>query len=209
MSWKALGSLVLAALLFAPALQAQTNFEISPFLGYRLGGELDDLDFGDSFDFEDTDSYGVTLDFRVSRNTFIEVFYSSQETELELDTGLFFGDEDLFDIDIEYIHAGAMFQWELGQIIPFAVVTGGITQLDPAPAGLDSETRPSLGLGGGVKAMFGDHFGIRLEGRGIGTFIDSDNDSFCRRERRGRCYGYDDSETLWQFEARAGLVFAF
>ena len=188
------------------ALLAQSNFELSPFIGYRLGGELDNFDVNETFDFDESDSYGVVLDFRVAPGAYVEVLFSSQETELEQDSGLFFGDLPLFEIDVDYWHVGGLYQWELGQVIPYVVGTAGITELDPQVPGLSSETRPSIGFGGGVKIMFGDHFGVRLEGRGFTTFIDSDSETFCNNFG---CYGFRDTDYLWQFEARGGLVFAF
>ena len=197
---------LLFVLVATSVASGQSKFEITPFAGYRLGGELDDLDFGDTFDFEDTDSLGLVLDFAVAPNAYIEILYSGQETELEVDTGLFFGDEPLFDIDVDYWHIGGLYQWEIGQVIPFVVASVGITELDPQPSGLDSETAFSMGIGGGVKLMFGDNFGLRLEGRGFTTFVDSDQETFCGDFN---CYGYRDTDFLWQFEARTGLVLAF
>ncbi len=61
--------------------------------------------------------------------------------------------------------------------------------------------RFSVGFGGGVKLMFGEHFGLRFEVRGFGTDINSDDDH-CH------CHGDDDGD-LWQAEGRVGLVLAF
>lgn len=195
----------LVLILLGPALATAQRFELTPFVGYRFGGGLDDFDFGDDFDFEDTDSLGVVLSFAINQSAFIELLYSIQETGLEEEGG-FFGDQPLFDVDIEYWHIGGLYQWNIGQVKPFVVATLGITEFDPGPATLSSETRFSAGLGGGAKFMFGNHFGFRIEGRGFTTFVDNDNDIFCDSQH---CYGYRDTTFLWQLEARAGVVLAF
>lgn len=195
----------LVVIVLAPAFAEAQRFEITPFAGYRFGGGFDDFDFGDNFDFEDTDSLGVVLSFGVSEGAFVELLYSTQETGLQEEAG-FFGDRTLFDVTVDYWHVGGLYQWNIGQMKPFVVATVGITEFDPRPEALSSETRFSMGIGGGIKLMLGDHFGFRFEGRGFTTFVDSEDEIFCDPSR---CYGYTDTTFLWQVEARAGIVLAF
>ena len=197
-------TMLVLSLATSGALMAQ-NLEITPFVGYRLGGGLDAPDIQESFDFSDSESYGVAVDIPLGVDDYIEIFYSTQATRLEDSSGFLDG-EPLFDIDIDYWHIGGLHQWNNGDIDTFLVATVGVTEFNPGPQEINSESRFSLGLGGGAKVMFGERVGLRFEGRGFTTFIDTNSEVFCDPFR---CYSFASATVLWQFEARIGLVLAF
>ena len=67
-----------------PGVAFAQRFEVTPFAGYRFGGEIENSDFEeDRFDFEDNDSQGLILDVAVNENLFVEVLVSAQETTLQ------------------------------------------------------------------------------------------------------------------------------
>ena len=106
-------------------------------------------------------------------------------------------------------NVGMLFQTTDNDVVPFFVASAGITRLDPDVPGADSEERFSMSLGGGVKILFNDHFGLRLEGRGYFTLID-DYDSGCYDDDFCCDCGYYDSGTsLSQGEASVGMIFAW
>ncbi len=199
-------TLVLVAVAL-PAVAAAQRFEVTPFVGYRIGGGLQDFDFEqDSFDFQDTESLGVALSIALREGVFLEILYSGQETTLEDESG-FQGDQPLFDLDVDYWHIGGLYEFDTGQAFkPFVVGTLGVTEFDPQPAGISGETRFSIGIGGGAKMMFGENVGFRFEGRGFTTFVNSNTQVFCDPFR---CYGYSSGTYMWQFEGRVGLILAF
>lgn len=202
-------ALALALLVALPSFAQAQRVEITPAVNYNFGSsfEVDDFDFGGiDIDVDETDGLGLFADFRVTNNLMVEVLYSTQETELEVDEGLFGESFPIADADIEYLHAGVLFQGSLGQVKPYFALTGGLTRIDVALDGADSETYPSLGIGGGVKLMFTRSFGLRADGRFFITPLDED-DALYRRRRDRRCCGSDD--TLTQGQASVGLIFAF
>lgn len=197
----------LALMSALPAVAA--DLELTPFVGYQLGGTFesdddynDDFDLFDDVDIEESESYGLILDIGVSKNAQIEVFYSRQDSAFE-ESG-FLG-ATLGDVEIEYFHVGFLWQWGAGQVKPFVVASGGGTRFT-LPG--DSDTRPSAAIGGGVKVFFNDHVGLRLDGRVYSTFIDEDEEISCGRRRRA-CYRYDDSVNLIQADVKVGLILAF
>ena len=208
--WSALVLTALAATLLPAALSAQSNsVELTPHVGFRFGGSFDiqDFEFGDvDFDVEDSEAYGLTLDIPISRNFQIEVLYSVQQTELEIDQGLFAESFPLGDIDLEFYQVGALWQGYSGQLRPYASITGGVTRLEIDVAGTDSETRPSLTIGGGLKVFFSDNVGLRLDGRLFVTVLEDDDDF---DDRCCRYYGDEDGETITQGQMSVGLIFAF
>ncbi|MEM6704009.1 MAG: outer membrane beta-barrel protein [Acidobacteriota bacterium] len=196
-------------LVSVPSLAWAQRVEITPSVNYSFGSgfEVDDFDFGFiDIDVDETDGLGLFLDFRINENFMVEVLYSTQETELEADDGLFSESFPIADADIEYLHGGVLFEASFGQVKPYFALTGGLTRIDVALEGADSETYPSLGLGGGVKLMFTRNFGLRADGRFFFTALD-ENDNFYRRRRDFDCCGSDD--TLTQFQGSVGLTFAF
>ena len=194
-------------MMLLPGLAFAQRFEVTPFAGYRFEGEIESRDFDeDRFDFEDNDSQGLILDIAVNESAFVEIYASAQETTLQDDRG-FFGDQPLFEIDINYWHIGGLYQFEIGEgVKPFVVATLGVTELKPQAAGLSGESFFSVGVGGGVKLMLGRNVGFRFEARGFTTVLDAADDLFCDHSR---CYIYDDGTYLWQFEGSAGLILAF
>jgi opacity protein-like surface antigen len=180
------------------------GWEITPFGGYQFGGEFAGLDADIGLELDEDVSYGLMVDIDLDPERQVEIYFSRQETQLTYDEGDFSG-TSLFDIDVSYYHVGGTYLWDEPIVKPFVVGTLGITHLDPDPPGLSSETRFSMSLGGGVKVMPTEHVGVRLEGRGFATFVDSSTSVF---------YGdglsvYFSGDVFWQFQFSAGLVFRF
>lgn len=201
-------TLLTLGLLGTVTAQAQ-DVELTPFVGVRFGGDFVD-EFADIFvdlEVKDGESYGAILDIPLGSNWNLEFFYSHQESELVGDEGLFGNEFFIADLDVDYFHVGAQYYWNTGQVKPFIGGSVGATRF--APVGFDSETRPSIAFSGGVKVMFNDNLGIRLEARATSTLVDdNDNEVFCRGRDRFDCYGYDD-EYFFQGEGLAGLILAF
>lgn len=215
--WKWLAISLAFAALATPSIASAQSVEITPFIGYRFGGdfETDSSFFLDTFDVEveESASFGAMLDFSVTRNFQIELLFSRQESELVEGRGggLFEPNTDfiLFDIDVDYYHIGTLWQWTPGQVRPYVVFSLGATRLSPDAAGLDDETKFSTSFGTGLKLMFSRNVGIRLDARLFTTFIDEDDDDFCFDDDDDFCYRYDDSDYLVQGEVSGGLVLAF
>ncbi|MEL7060580.1 MAG: outer membrane beta-barrel protein [Acidobacteriota bacterium] len=196
-----------------PGRSLKRTVEITPMALYAFEGNFDDgfgfdrFDIFDDVEVDEGTGYGINLGFGISRTFQLEFSYSEQETELVFD-GFLSPEETILDLDVQYLHVNAVFQFpSSGQIEPFVFVGGGITNFEPTEAGFDDDSQPSFGFGGGVKFFVNDNFGFRVQGRLLGTYIDDDDDEvFC--DDFG-CFGYDDETYLYQAEASAGLIIAF
>lgn len=191
----------------APAVMAQVSrFEVTPIAGYRFNGEVnvadDDL-FDEDAEIDEGTALGVLVDIPLSENWQLELLANRQESSFIVDEGLLSPTVELGDVRLEYLHAGILYQWGLGQVLPFITFSGGVARIRPEFDDLDAENRLSASLGGGVKIFFNRNVGVRLEGRGYWTDLGSDDD-----DRRGR-RRYDDDDGLYQGEASAGLIFAW
>ena len=180
------------------------NFEVTPFVGYRFGGDFEDSGTGFGLDINESETYGVVLGINMSPETQLEILYSHQSTDIK-PKGLF-SPTSLTDLDIDYYHLGGSYIWDpQKKLRPFIQASLGVARLNPDRAGLSSETRFSFGIGGGVKYFLTKHIGLRLDGRALGTLLNSNSAIFCS----GGCTVRVEGSTLWQFEGGLGIIFAF
>jgi hypothetical protein len=181
-----------------PALAQRHALEISPFAGYRWDGTLegDNGLFLDSVDIDQSEVYGLRLDFPVTDAFQIELQASHQPTRFSHGDQLFGQHSDFPDVDVDTFHVGFLFQGGDGQVHPYGIFSVGATRLSPDVAHADSVSRLSTSGGGGLKVFFGPHVGMRFEGRIYWTDTDQSNDWW-------------DDHDLWQKEATAGLILAF
>ena len=197
-----LSSYVIAGV--GPAGAAAPTFEITPLVGVTAGGGFDEASTGQSLDLDEGAHYGLSLGLKFDEQSLVEVFYSHQETSLSPNANVFGISE--FDLNVDYLHFGGTYIFTTEGLMPFVAASVGITRFDPDPSGFDSESKFSFSLGGGVRYFFSEHVGIKLEGRGYGTVLSSDNSVFCRNNQ---CLIVIDNENLWQFQGTAGLILAF
>jgi hypothetical protein len=190
----------------APAAAQPTRFEISPYAGYRWGGELDASDnalFDRDVEVDDSETYGVRLNFALNQNFEIELLASHQPTQFTIGGDQLFGDErPLLGVDLETLHAGVLFQFGYGQLKPYGVMSLGMTRFDPEAG--SSDDRWSGSFGGGVKLMVNRSLGFRFEGRWY--WVDTGDDDYY-----DDCCGYYDDYSyggLFQGEVTVGLIFA-
>jgi hypothetical protein len=205
----ALSLLALAALLFAaaPALAQGAHVEISPFAGYRWGGELEASDnalFDRDVDVDESGVAGVRVEVAISDNFGVELMASRQPTQFTSGGEDLFGeDRSLADVDIDTLQIGLVFQGGSGQVRPYGVIALGGTRLNPDVPGVSTEERLSGSAGGGVKLFVNRNFGFRFEARGYWTDTEDDEDDFDDR------WDWQADGDLYQGEATAGVIFAF
>lgn len=196
--WPLLCAAILAAV---PATAG--DVELTPFVGMRLGGDFRSYNTGTNYSLKAEPDYGIVLDVGIAEQSQIEAFWSRQDTVIEGS-----GDEtdggDL-GVAIDYIHVGATYHSDDDKITPFAAFTLGVTRFDPDRSDLSTDTGFSFAVGGGAKFFLGEHVGIRLDGRLLGTLVSGSGGVFCS----GGCVVAFSGNAFWQLELNAGLVFRF
>ena len=200
--------IVLLSTATALAQEQSFKFELTPYAGYRVGGEFEDTNGNFSIDLDDNESFGFIFNARHSAVTQWEILYSRQETSADtIGTGL---SDPSLDLNVEYLHGGGTYLWDGGHIRPYLAATLGGTHVNVTTGGFDSDTFFSFSLGLGLQIQPNSRVGIRLEARSFGTLLDSDTDIFCQSSPMNNvCAIRIDGTLLWQFEAFAGLVFRF
>jgi opacity protein-like surface antigen len=184
-------------------------FEVTPFVGYRMGGDFD-IDVGagttQNADLDEHGSFALALDMRRDEESQYELFYSRQETNLEASSPL-----GPLGIDVEYLHLGGTLDVDQGlPLTPYIVGTLGLTRFSPGPGSGSDDTRFSVSFGGGLRVPVSHHFSLRLEARGFLTFVDTNTAFFCSSSSAGGfCAIRSSGSTFIQYEVLAGAAFAF
>ena len=181
-----------------------TAAEITPFAGYRLGGNFSDNDNDETVKIEDAKNWGLIIGLDEGPTTQYEFLFSHQSSRLN-------GSADPanprnFDLDTNYFHIGGTRFWREENVIPFISGGLGLSYMSPGLSGIDSETRLSLSLGGGFKWYPADQLGLRFEVRGYGTLADGGGSLFCDH---GQCVLSISGGMLVQYEANLGVIVKF
>ncbi|MGH8195648.1 MAG: outer membrane beta-barrel protein [Woeseiaceae bacterium] len=188
------------------------RFSLTPIGGYTFGGEFEDEAGSVSVEVDDAAHYGLIANFRESANTQWEIFYSRQQSEAdtsEATTGTPI-DDDVVDLDVQYLHIGGTYVADGVRARPYLAATVGLTRFDPDPLKFDSENFFSFGIGAGWQMQPTERLGLRLEGRVLGTLLRSDTDLFCETgPDENICVISANSDVYWQLQTTLGVVFRF
>jgi len=184
------------------------KFEITPFIGYRMGGLFEETDGDAEFTLTDSESLGFLFNVAANPNGQYEFLYAQQSTEID-SAGLFVSDPQ-FDLDVEYYQFGGTYLFDGDVARPFIALTIGMSRFDPQPAEFSTENFFSASFGGGVQLNPGGRFGVRLEGRVYTSLVDDNSRIFCGSDGEvGGCLIQIDGTLLTQWEVKAGVVFRF
>ncbi|MCJ8319243.1 MAG: hypothetical protein MJK12_06395 [Colwellia sp.] len=206
---KFLAFLLLPLSVVSHAKSTQPSFEITPLIGYRMGGDFDIKQDGQSslssIKIVDNTSYGLVIGWPFNRKQNGEFLIShyntnfnsySNDNELLSDNGL----------GITYYHLGGNVPVS-GGALPLWVTGGlGLTHLSPDDKELTNETRFSMNIGLNTQFSLSETISLRLGGRVYGTFFNSDSAIFCGTDA---CKVYISGNLWIQSEVNAGLTFKF
>jgi opacity protein-like surface antigen len=200
-------ALLLAAIPAWAAAPQERRFEITPFAGYRFGGDLGDVENASHAQVAEGSSYGVMLDWEVEKDAFVELLYSRQQSEVTAGgTILGSGETHITDITVEQYLLGGTYQWENDtHFRPF--VSGGFGVVRHLPEGSSSETRLAFGLGVGVKAALAKHLALRFDGRWVIDHLSGSTEISCISP--GQCLIVADGTFFSQVEVSGGITFGF
>ena len=199
-----LSALTLAVCLLggATAATAQT-IEVSPFAGYRFGGDFFEVVAGQPVDLDGARSLGIVLNIPLSHGLQVEGLFTHQRAQVRIPAGAFRPPAQ-WQVSVDHWQGGGLQEFGVGRVRPFLTGTLGLTRFG-APG--DSEIRFTAGAGGGVKLFPTPHVGVRLDGRVFATFLDAGaHAGVCGA---GGCFLSFYADILWQADFTAGLVIRF
>ena len=184
------------------------KFELTPHVGYRVGGSFEDEETGESIDLEDHGSYGLIFNIIEKPNTQYEFSWSHQDTSVNLDDSN--GNPFKLDIDIDFLQIGGTYMFEGDTARPFIVATLGAAHYRSDGESSESDTYFAFSIGGGWKLWPTKRFGLRLEGRYYGTLVDSNSKIFCTSSSTASgCLIQTSGKLISQWELMAGGSFRF
>ncbi len=191
------GMLVVFVLAAAARTEAQ-QIEITPFVGYQFDGELEEIGSEPiTRDLDQSPTWGLMLDFGITNFDQVELYYSSQGTDLNR------GTDPAVGVTIDHFQIGAIHQYAPNRPInPYIGIALGASKF---VVDGDSDTRFSGSISGGVKMVVSDHLGFRFDGRVFG--ISTGGDPFACSDEF--CIGYPDTSIIWQYTVNAGVMIHF
>ena len=179
------------------------NPTLTPFVGYRDGGQFEDAAMGRHLDVDESEIFGLMLGWDVAPGQF-ELSLTHQSSELDADGSVPPGVE--VDVDITNLMAAAkiIFHPDSGAYLGFML---GITEIDVDSSKLDNNFYPAIGLDGGFDYRIDEQFGIRVGLRSIASVLGTDSTDLCDTSKD--CPIRIDDSKLVQWDFYTGLSIRF
>jgi hypothetical protein len=149
--------------------------------------------------------FGATVGWRVRPDGIVELAWSRQGSEAtgDLATG-----PERFDVVIDTIEFGGLWETRPGNLRPFLGLSVGATRIAGPEQDFGDGWYFSGAIAGGVRYMLGEHALLRLEGRGTGVLI-SDGGALACSFPPGGCRLGVTGSTLGAFSARLAVAARF
>ncbi|MGI9271897.1 MAG: outer membrane beta-barrel protein [Woeseiaceae bacterium] len=199
-------ALTLAGL--APVSAQQLENEFTVFGAYRFGGEIS-LDESDAtYEANDSPSFGLIWNRRHQRNTQWEVFFSRQDTEVEISDPMLASPS--VDVELYTLQLGGTYLFDGDGVRPYLAMTLGGTHVKANAGSGDSDTFVSGSLGLGLKFGSSERLGFRIEARLHSVLVRDSTNLFCQTgPDLNVCAIEVEGDTFGQLETFAGVTFGF
>jgi hypothetical protein len=181
------------------------NFEVTPLIGYRFGGDFDTTrnKVDNRIELSEEISYGLLTAWSFDQKRQGEFLISHYNTNFSAADDFTVSNSGL---GITYAHIGGNVPISEGQI-PFYITGGlGLTHLAPKDDQLSNETRFSVNVGLASRIELSERISLRLDSRVYGTFFNSESAIFCDVET---CAVYISSDIWFQTEVSVGITYRF
>ena len=179
------------------------GIEVTPFGGYRFGGDFFELLTRQPIDVDGAPAVGLVVDVPLWNGLQVEGLFSHENAHISVLTTPF-DPPTRWQISVDHWQAGGLQEFDNGRIRPFLTGALGLTRY--AAEG-DGEIRFTVAAGGGVKLFPSPHVGVRLNGLVFTTFVDADVGVLACSQ--GLCFVGFHTDVVWQLEFTAGLVVRF
>jgi hypothetical protein len=192
--------------------QIQT-FEVTPFIGARLGGTFDiqpDRPVQIEADLKDAMSYGFAAGVRFDDLSLVEFRWTQATSALRFGAPFAFLGPSVGHVTLNQFHADFTREWDIPDMPGLrSYLTGslGVTHVGAAD---DAFTRFSFGFGVGLKQFVGSRFAIRAEAQWLPILVNPSVSGFaCGTIQVGGCLVVLHGELVQQFHFSVGPVVRF
>jgi opacity protein-like surface antigen len=204
----------LAAVAPAAAQYVQIqSFEVTPFIGVRMGGTFEIEPGGPALveaSLEDAQSLGFSAGVRFDELSLVEFRWSRSTSALRFGAPFAALGASVGDVTLNQFHADFTREFPIREVKGLrSFMTGslGVTHLGAADDGF---TRFSFGLGAGLKQFLGSRFAIRAEAQWLPIVVEPSVSGFaCGTIQFGGCLVVLNGELVQQFQLSVGPVFRF
>ncbi len=187
---------------FAKPIPQTSRFGISPFYGFRFGGEIQDANSDAKYSFKDGPAYGVILDYApINYYGRFELLWTRQDTSINFD-----GNNGLNNVDIaiDVIEVGGETEYGSDRLRAYVSAHAGATHYSAGSNG--ENTKFSFDIGAGVKAFLTKNIYLRGDLRGYCAVTDAEGGFIYYN---GITVAAFTGSTLWQGQVSAGIGFTF
>ena len=208
------------ALVVPTAALAQTRYEVTPFVGARLGGAFRAAEQDLALDVKSSLGGGVLFDYALNDAMQLEFSWSRQSSDVEVfdvspSPGGGDGTEETpvpgelpkFPIRINYFHGSFLYGGGPRVFRPYVLAGVGMARLNPDVEGVSTTSKFSFSLGTGFKSFFTDRFGFRFDARAFGTRAGGRQEDIACGVFG--CVSFETASTFWQGQLVGGLIIAF
>lgn len=169
---------VLALSITCSASAEPNGILVTALGGYQWGGTIQGY-YGEA-KLNDAGNWGIALDIPVRPDTYVELIYTRQVTDLiyrEYGTGT--PAEEQFDLATEYYQIGGLYTVPKEGPRPFGTMTLGATRFAPQSSVYGSEWVFSAALGIGILVPVNERIGLRTHARLLLPFTYSGGGMWC------------------------------
>lgn len=191
----------IALLLAVPA--GATEFELGLVGGVQQTGSIGTSE--GTLDLAGGLLLGLTAGWRVRPDGIVELAWSRQGSEATGDLG---AGPERFDVTIDTVEFGGLWETRPGRMRPFLGMSLGATRLAGPEQDFGDGWYFSGAISGGVRYLLGEHALLRLEGRGTGVLLSDGGALACSFPPGGCRLGLTGS-TLGAFSARLAVAARF
>ena len=189
------------------------SFEVTPFIGARLGGTFDIQPDGLELvqaTLKDATSYGFSAGVRFDDFSLVEFRWTQATSALRVGAPFAFLGASIGDVTLDQFHADFTREFvirEVKGLRSFVTASLGATHIAAAQDGF---TRFSFGFGAGLKQFLGSRLAIRAEAQWLPILLDPSVSGFaCGTIQFGGCFVVFSGDLVQQFQLSIGPVVRF
>ncbi len=204
--------LALAAPARAQYVQIE-SFEVTPFVGFRVGGTFDvraEQPSQTQAIWNDASSYGLSAGVRFDHLSLVEFRWTRSTSSLRFEPPAGVPGVPLGDVTLNEFHADFTREFIIAEVKGLRSFVSGSVGATHIGAASDGFTRLSFGFGAGLKQFLGSKFAVRAEADWRPILIDPEVGAWaCGAAGFGGCVTILSGRLTQQFEFSIGPVVRF
>jgi hypothetical protein len=189
------------------------SFELTPFIGARLGGTFDIQPDGVAQvegTLKDAASHGVSAGVRFDDFSLVEFRWTQATSELRFGAPFAFLGASVGDVTLNQFHADFTREFVIPEVKGLRTFLTGGVGVTHVGAAQGEFTRLSFGFGSGLKQFLGSRLAIRAEAQWLPILVEPSVDGFaCGTIQFGGCLVILNGELVQQFQLSVGPVVRF